>query len=322
VEFGERGTGSIVITPMGRGLRSGYAGEAAADPFEVWADVARRYKLDPDYVALGGVSMGTGGSFKYAALFPDLFAAMALHVNCPTFMMEAHRYVAAIVMTGDKDTQTNCHPGNPLLDRYVSLGQQLTWWNFLDHPHPFSSIPRSWQPFADYLGMKKRVIDPPHVTYYYNVDMNEPQVGINADHAYWVSAVKIRNPNYKGPANPSLTPAQLAAASAYGKVDVFSYGSGQGDPAPNAPVKGSGNYYYAVPTYPWPNYNSQTVTWGPTPSVPSRNALDVTAENIASLTIDPARAKIDCNATINVKSDGPISIKLLGCSKVTVASAR
>jgi hypothetical protein len=321
IQFGERGTGSIVVTPMGRGLRSGYMKEAAADPFEVWADVERMYKIDHDYVTLGGLSMGTGGSFKYAALFPDLFAGMALQVNCPNFMMDAHLYVPAAVMTGDKDVNTNCHPGNKLLDRYVASGQQIKWWNFLEHPHPFSTIPRDWAPFAEYLGMRKRVTDPPLVTYYYNVDQNELKYGINADHAYWVSAVKIRNANYKGPADPSLKPEEVAAAPAYGRVEVFSHGMGLGRPVANAPVKTSDSYYWAVPTYPWPNYNAEEVSWQPIPKNPVSDVLDIKAENIASLTIDPTRARISCNATVNVHSDGPIQVKIRGCTKPNIVMA-
>ena len=47
-QFGERGSGSIVITPLARGPDGFYDGLAEADVFEVWADVARRYQLDPD----------------------------------------------------------------------------------------------------------------------------------------------------------------------------------------------------------------------------------------------------------------------------------
>ena len=43
------------------------------------------------------------------------------------------------------------------------------------------------------------------------------------------------------------------------------------------------------------------------------DTLTVTAKNIGGLTIDPQRAKVSCNAKLDVKSDGPISITLLGC---------
>ena len=73
-QFGERNPGSIVITPLSRGPDGGYDNLAAADVFEVWADVARRYKLDPEWTVITGYSMGGIGTFKLAEQFPDLFA--------------------------------------------------------------------------------------------------------------------------------------------------------------------------------------------------------------------------------------------------------
>jgi len=55
-EFGERGTGSIVITGEGRGPDGWYYDYAGADTFEVWADVAAHYKLDPDWTSISGYS--------------------------------------------------------------------------------------------------------------------------------------------------------------------------------------------------------------------------------------------------------------------------
>ena len=47
-QFGDRGRGHIVMTPAGRGPDGWYYDRAGADTFEVWADVARHYALDPD----------------------------------------------------------------------------------------------------------------------------------------------------------------------------------------------------------------------------------------------------------------------------------
>jgi pimeloyl-ACP methyl ester carboxylesterase len=313
VEFGERGTGSIVITPNARGLRSGYGAEAGADTFEVWADVARLYKIDADYVSLAGVSMGSMGSFKFAGQFPDLFAALAVSVGCPSDpVMMNHREVPAFIHTGDVDVTTNCHPGNKVLDKYLALNQQYTWWNFLEQPHPFSSRPKSWQPFADFLGMKKRAADPPHVIYAYNADMDEPKYGINSDHAYWVSHVQIRDMNHKLAVDPSASANAIAAAPPYGIIDAFSYGMGAGDRIVNSVEKGKGVYKFGADDYPWPNYNSQEETWGAAPKIPVRNAV----------TIDPKGARVTCDATVKVDSDGPIKVNMLGCGNVKTVAAR
>jgi len=317
VELGERGTGSIVITPNGRGLTSWYYSEGAADIFEVWADVERHYKIDRDYVSLAGVSMGAIETFRLAALYPDLFAAMAMSVGCPSFMFEAHRYVPAFVHTGDIDTTTNCHPGNALMDAYAASGQEHVWWNFLEHPHAFSGRPRDWQPFADFLGSKKRVLDPPHVIYYLNTEAHQPEFGMNADHAYWVSGLTVRDARHEGQIPQAVKTDGSASWAPYGRIDVMSHGMGKAEPEPNAIVRSSGTFSFGV-DYPWPRYNAQEVTWKPASSTPARNVIDIKAENIATVTIDPVRAKVTCAATIYLASDGPTIVTMTGCARVNV----
>jgi hypothetical protein len=43
------------------------------------------------------------------------------------------------------------------------------------------------------------------------------------------------------------------------------------------------------------------------------NRLDIEAENVRSVTIDPSRARVDCDADMHVTADGPLTIKLAGC---------
>ncbi|MGZ4239359.1 MAG: hypothetical protein ACXVWT_25260, partial [Solirubrobacteraceae bacterium] len=66
-QFANRATPSIVITPEARGPDQFYEGLGAADVFEVWADVARTYHLDPSYTEITGYSMGGIGTFKLGA---------------------------------------------------------------------------------------------------------------------------------------------------------------------------------------------------------------------------------------------------------------
>jgi hypothetical protein len=326
VEEGERGTGSIVVTPMGRGTMGFYYGQSAADVFEVWADVARRYKIDPNYVALSGLSMGAIGSFKLAGEFPDLFAAAAVEVGCPfETLMHNTALVPFMLHTGAKDTVTNCHPGPggaKVLEEWLALRQPYVWRNYLNQPHPFSSIPRKWQPYADFLGMKKRAADPSHIVYGLDGDMNDPAYGLNPDHAYWVSGLTLRDRNHHLPVDANDPVTRNEAPAPYGLIDVFSHGFGKGDPIPNPVVKSSGSYDFGVPNYPWPNYDQQVVTWGPAPTIPVRDEVDIKAANIATVTIDPKRAKVDCNATIDVDSDGPIAVKLMGCSHPKIVTKR
>ena len=65
--------GNVIVTPSSRSLGGSYAHEAEADVFEVWRDVARHVRLDPDRVAISGYSMGGFGTYRLASAYPDLF---------------------------------------------------------------------------------------------------------------------------------------------------------------------------------------------------------------------------------------------------------
>ena len=86
---------------------------------------------------------------------------------------------------------------------------------------------------------------------------------------------------------------------------MFSHGFGIGDPLANA-------IDHEVGTAPR-THTRHTKTWGTAPEIPVANQLDVTAIHVASVTIDPLRARVTCDATINVTSDGPLTVTLLGC---------
>ncbi len=49
--------------------------------------------------------------------------------------------------------------------------------------------------------------------------------------------------------------------------------------------------------------------------------LDVTATNIATATIDAARAKLDCHATPHLDTDGPVTITIAACDRTIQAGA-
>jgi hypothetical protein len=96
-----------------------------------------------------------------------------------------------------------------------------------------------------------------------------------------------------------------------GAVDVRSHGFGVGDPAAGETQHGAGaltgGTFGAIP------YTSQSKTWGAAPSAPKQNQLDITASNVSAVTIDAKRAKVDCNAKLEVSTDGPLEVTLAEC---------
>lgn len=49
-------------------------------------------------------------------------------------------------------------------------------------------------------------------------------------------------------------------------------------------------------------------------TVPMENRIRIKATKIASVTIDPAAARVDCNVKLDIDSDGPLKVRLLGCA--------
>jgi hypothetical protein len=60
-------------------------------------------------------------------------------------------------------------------------------------------------------------------------------------------------------------------------------------------------------------YTSQAKAWGAPPAQASSDALDITATNVGSVSIDAKRAKVDCAAALHVTTDGPLVLTLTDC---------
>ena len=60
-------------------------------------------------------------------------------------------------------------------------------------------------------------------------------------------------------------------------------------------------------------FSFERTTWGPAPRHARRNRLRISATNIASVRIDPHRARVTCRVKLAVQSDGPLKVHLAGC---------
>jgi predicted esterase len=294
-QFGERGPGSIVITPESRGPDGFYENLAAADVFEVWADVARRYKLDPAWTVITGYSMGGFGTFKLAEQFPDLFARAQPTVgesednnrvlslrNIPVLMWNA--------ATDELVPETSYLPTAKALDdagyRYeldIFTGEHLTL-----------AINDQYAPAAEFLGTAKVDRNPAHVTYVADPSLDHANLGFVGGHAYWLSGVQPR-------------------ASGQGTVDAFSHAFGTGDPLASGTQLGAGTLTGGnLDTL---AFTRTYKTWGPAPPIAPADRIDLTAKNVAAVTINPKRAGVDCNVDLRVTSDGPVTVALTGCKR-------
>ena len=315
-QFGERGPGSIVITPEGRGPDGWYYDWAAADTFEVWNDVARHFHLDPSRTVIAGYSMGGYATWKFATQFPDLFAAGQPTVGPSVLGVDytgltppsagestnvlhtvaSLRNVPFRIWVASSDELVPLPGTLPVVQAMDAAGYRYEYNAFAPAEHLTLAIDDQYAPAAAWLGDRRVNLDPPHVTYAYNPTMDFPQDGTAAGHAYWVSGIELRDTTGEPPV---------------GTIDVRSHGFGVGDPpaTPSTPVAGAlppGNLGVLA-------YGGQARDWGPAPPEPRADRLDITATNVKSVIIDPRRARVDCHAALNVHSDGPLKVVLSGC---------
>jgi len=314
-EAGEQAVPYISITPNARGPIYWYYGQAGAEVFEVWADVAHRYKLNPDRTSIGGTSMGAFGTWKFSGQFPDLFASAQSQVPCPsagTGWVQGTQPPGGVsslmILTAPSTRWLPQYNWFGTLDNVCSYWAQTDYENLLDtlgyrynkisfvHGHVGSPmIGNEYQPLVDFMNNKVVVRDPPHISFVMNGEENQPDFGLNSDHVYWMSGLTLRD---------------TAVSPPIGKVEVVSLAYGLADPAPTDTQTGTGVY---VGTTGPVSYTFQSRDWGGTPQIQASNALKIVAQNIKTMTINTARARIDCNASIRANTDGPLDVILSGC---------
>jgi hypothetical protein len=322
-QFANRATPSIVITPEARGPDQFYEGLGAADVFEVWADVARTYHLDPSYTDITGYSMGGIGTFKLGAQFPDLFARAQPTVGDESNndVVASLRNVPVLMWNNSADELVNPALYGQTADKLQSLGYRYE----LDVYEPCPAAPNASQcsplfpdhlelavndqfaPAAAFLGTTHVDVNPAHVTYVVDGARDRPSLGIVGNHAYWASGLTLRSTSHTG-----------ANGDPDGQLDAVSHGFGVGDPT------ASGLALPGVGTLTGGNLGTLTFastkqTWGPTPAAPSGDSITINATNIATASIDVTRARVDCDVALSITTDGPIQVTLPGCNRTVTA---
>ncbi len=306
-QFGERGKGHIVITPESRGPDGWYYGLAGAEVFEVWADVARRYRLDPRKTAVTGYSMGGYGTYKFATQFPDLFASGQPTVGPPgigvagagevpgsgtTAMLPSLRHIPFMIWNGLEDELVP-YPGIlPHRQAFADLGLAHFFDSFLTAEHFTFAINDEYGPAADFLGERRVERHPAHVTYVRNDSMDFAEFGTKADGAYWVRGVKT-------------------AGDGLGTIDAFSHGFGVADDQAGAAQTSLGVLTGGL--IPALAFERQSVAVAPGASAPEADELELDAQNVARIKVYVKQARLSCDPDITYTGDGPLEVRLVGC---------
>ena len=309
---------SLGVTNLARGACIWEFDQAGADIFEVWGDVARNYRLDPDRVTLSGQSLGGFATWKDATQFPDLFSAVGPNIGAPSAsadyvgrpvppqsgegtlvydLLPSLRNVPVVHWVGLEDELVPYSGTKQISDILDQLGYRHSFRAFTgDHVTTGTEL-ANWDPMGSYIANRRVERNPAHVTYVFSRFMNQPAYGLNSDHAYWLSGLKLRDES--GPAP-------------LGKIDAVSHGLGIGDSPAHAPQLSAGVYPTGVGGAPVPYYGDD-LEWDPAPSAPRADQLDIAATNLRSVTVWARRAGLSCSPSIHVVSDGPLEVKLGGC---------
>jgi predicted esterase len=313
-QFGERGPGSIVITPESRGPDENYENYGAADVFEVWADVARRYHLNPGWTSISGYSMGGVGTLKLGSQFPDLFARAQPTVGFETNndVLASLRNIPVLMWNNHGDELADEALFTATADKLDSLGYRYELDAFQPCANPNCSplfpnhlqlaVNDQYAPAAAFLGTARVHRNPAHVTYVLDAARNHKNLGLVGNHAYWIGGLRLRDPSQTGP-----------TGDPEGDVNARSLGFGRGDPAASHTRVGAGqlkggNLGTLI-------FTRQFRTWGKAPRIAQRDEIDINATNIAAATVNVHRAHVDCHAQVKVQADGPMSINLGGCDR-------
>lgn len=332
--------GSIVVTPMGRHQGEFYRDESEADVWEVWNDVARNYRLDPDDAVSFGTSMGGYGTYRLVTLYPDLFAKAATNIGPPgayiwvppyppelgyvgltNIWLDNVRHVPFFNMVASADelvpypgprAQNLGSPENGIRG-FEQLGYRFRFRTYSPAEHIALSLAYERE-VQRFLAGARVVRDPAHVTFRYVPIADRPKLGLVRDHAYWISDVRLRPDASTAPVGPQA--AAIAPPPKTGLVDAVSLARGEGDPPSSTSVDQGTlltDTFLGVPLA-WQEVGR---SWGPAPKTTPRNALALRLEGIDRTSIDVARSGLRSDASIEITtdSDGPSVLTLVGAGR-------
>lgn len=299
-QLGERGAGSLVVTPGGRGPDGFYAGFAEADTFETWADVARNYPVDPDWTAATGYSMGGFGTYRLLARYPDLFARGWSVVGTPGSVddqLPSLHNTPVLNWVAGADELVNVASTEQLQADLTAQGLRFEHWLFPTADHLTLAGNDQYQPGADWLGSHRVDRNPSRVRYVLDPREDNAAADTVADSAYWLSGLAVRDPN----------------TSPTASVDAVSSGFGRGEPTV-LPVERdagvlTGGFLPALA------HGDRAQSWSAAPPAPRADRLTLDATNLSRAVVDPQRAGLTCRAALDVTTDGPLTVTLAGCGR-------
>jgi poly(3-hydroxybutyrate) depolymerase len=307
--------GSFVLTPFARAPDTRYQGLAEADVFEAWADAARQFKLDPARTTMFGYSIGGFAAYRLAVHNPDLFARVVTAVGLPADqgwappappepggqvsntnpLLDNLRWTPIMQWAQAVDELNPYTGAHAQQERLNALGYRSRFWTFTNGEHFTLALEDEWAGARDWLGDSRVESSPDRVDYAFMPQADAPEVGLRADHAYWVYDLEARVRD----GDPQTAPARA-------QISARSLAFGRGAPAPVTIDEPGTTAGPPTPTL------VEGVDWTGIPSVPVRNALQVELSNIAAAAVDGVAARLDGKRRLEVSltSDGTGQLRL------------
>lgn len=298
--LGERGRGSLVITPLARGHDGDYTDYAEADVFEVWADVARHYPLDKAWSAITGFSMGGGGTYSLLARWPDLFGRGAGVAAVPEGdRIKSFRNTPVMTWIGVLEEGSTIDRQMTSRNNLEKEGLSFVFDQFFTADHLTLATNDEYAPLIEFLGEAKVNPNPSHVTFWVQPKADSVRAKTVADHAYWLSNLKVRN---------------VGTAGEGGLVDAYSHGFGLGTSKGKGVASSTGILQGGAhgPML----YLRSSQDQEDAEKINTLDRLTITAKNISTMTVDVRRARLSCSPVIKAVTDGPLTIVLKGCDRV------
>jgi dienelactone hydrolase len=223
--------GSLIITPLARGIDTWYLDAGFGDVMEAWRDVRAHYAVDASRTSITGYSMGGYMTYRLGLLMPDRFARASVYVGPPAYYQwpyplpiqstpewlvpgNTNRLVANAlslpfeVVHGNLDELVPVTGVQRQVDDLMDAGTDVTFYRHVADDHLSFILADEWGRTRDFLGTA-RIPNPLRVRYRRYPSMDLPAYGLRFDRAYWVSRIQVRD---------------AAAADLFGQVDATTFG--------------------------------------------------------------------------------------------------
>lgn len=317
-QFGED-LNRVVVVPLGRGPVGYYSDISERDVLDVLADVDRTFAPDRAQVFAGGYSMGGYGAYRFAALYPQLFAGMVNWVgftgdatnapvagkigNAPSgsignvidFVGNLRHVPSALLYSGADEL---VHVSSALAMERAYAGTDNVYEFFL-HPyadHLTYAVVDDWAKESAWTKGRRLVRDPARVTYRTDPSLAYPEYGIRHDRAYWVSQIGGRGPGY--------VDVDLTTAGCGGSTPVLRRGNGAGvGPA----------------AFAWVSTKQEVAELTP---LPRSGALTGRLDNVSTATVDVAAACLSGPVVYDLTTDGPVTLRFSDGRVLRLAGGR